>query len=163
MLASMFDRDAARQKLLRILVAVAVVLGAAAFLLGRLPGLDIYRGETYVETRPIVEQWNWFLGFLVGMLAPGFVVWRRPRLAYALLWSLWVVAFVAVVLVATFDLGNWDVRVVVLPAHAVFVRVMWSLLAHLIAIVPLACGVFWWVTRDRPAAPPLPTARVISR
>ena len=39
---------------------------------------------------------------------------------------------------------------------------MVSLLFLLIAIVPIACGVYAWVTRDRrPAPPTLPVARLV--
>jgi hypothetical protein len=156
------DREVAKRTMLRILVAIAATLAATSFVFGFFPGVEVYRRETFIETRAVVEHWNWFLGILVMLLAPGAIVWRHPRIGYALLWSIWTIAMTVLVFVATFELGEWGVRTVALWPHAVFGFLMFSLLFLLIAIVPIACGVYWWVTRgsnERPVT--LPVARLV--
>jgi hypothetical protein len=160
----MLETMAGRRLLLRILVALAFILAAFAFVLGFLPGAHVYRYDVFVETVDVVESWNWFLGYLVLLLAPGVVVWRRPRIAFALAWSLWTVGVTVLLLVATFDFGDWSVRHVVLPAQQVFGYTMAALLGHLILVVPVACAIAWWFTRERPEPPvTLPMARVVRR
>ena len=149
---------------LRVLVAIIVTLAAMAFVFGFFPGIEVYRRESFVETRAVIEHWNWFLGILVLLLVPGAVVWTRPRIAYALLWSMWTIGLSMVVFLATFDLGEpgaWTTRTVALWPHAVFGLLMFAVLFLIIAVVPIACAVLWWITRERPVTITLPTARVI--
>jgi hypothetical protein len=156
------DRELAKRTLLRILVAIAVTLGATAFMFGFFPGVEVYRRDVFIETRAVIENWNWFLGLLVILLAPGLLVWRTPLISYALLWSIWTIVVAVLAFIASFDLGDWGIRTVALWPHAVFGVLMFSLLLLLIAVVPVACGVFAWVTRDRVIPQPeLPVARVI--
>ena len=143
-------------------VALTLALAAAAFVLGFFPGIEIYRGTDFVETRQVVERWNWCLGILLLLVAPGIVVWARPRIAYALLWSLWTIASSVIVFLATFDLGDWSVRTVELWPMHVFGLVIFALLFTIIAVIPIGCAVYWWVTRERPFRPVLPVARVIT-
>ncbi|MBA3501263.1 MAG: hypothetical protein M4D80_25090 [Myxococcota bacterium] len=153
--------------MLRVLVAIAATIAATGFVFSFFPGLEVYRitsgrSETlYVDTLPVVEHWNWLLGVLVILLAPGAVIWRKPRISYALLWSLWAIAVATLVFVATFQLGDWGVRTVALWPHAVFGFLMSGLLFLVIAIVPIACGAYWWMTRERPVRPMLPVARLV--
>jgi hypothetical protein len=145
--------------MLRVLVAVAATTAAIAFVFSFFPGIELYRHDVYIDTLPVVEHWNWLLGILVILLAPGALLWQKPRISYALLWSLWTIAVSTLVFVATFDLGDWGVRTVALWPHAVFGFLMFSLLFLLIAIIPIACAVYWWATRE-PGAP-LPVARLV--
>jgi hypothetical protein len=151
--------------MLRAMVAIATTIAATAFVFSFFPGLEIYRldayGDLFVETLPVVEHWNWLLGIFVVLLAPGAVIWRRPRIAYALLWSLWSMAIATLVFVATFDIGNWGVRTVALWPHAVFGFLLSALLFLVIAIIPIACGAYWWTMRDRTPRPKLPVARLV--
>ena len=151
----------AQRTMLRIIVAIAATIAAIAFVFSFFPGMEVYRNETFVETRPVVEHWNWLLGILVIYLAPGAVVWRAPRIAFALLWSLWTIAVTVLVFVATFDLGDWSTYTVVLWPQVMFGYVMFALVFLLIAAMPVACAVCWWVTRERPAQPQLPVARLV--
>jgi len=147
--------------MLRCGVALTIALAVAAFILGFFPGVDVYRGNDFIETRQVVERWNWSLGILVLLVAPGIVVWARPRIAYALLWSLWTIASSVIVFLATFDLGDWSVRTVELWPVKLFGLIIFSLLFTIIAVIPIACAVYWWVTRERVRRIELPTARVI--
>lgn len=155
---------------LRGLVASAVVLAATAFVIGFFPGIEVYRDDHFVETRAVVEHWNYFLGALVILLGPGAVVWMRPRMAYALLWSMWSIGLAMVLFVATFELGDLSTRTVALWPAGVFGVLVFALLFLLIAVVPVACGVLWWITRERAASPTgdkplrvaLPVARVVT-
>jgi|MudIll2142460700_1097286.scaffolds.fasta_scaffold25913_2 hypothetical protein len=157
----MSSRELALRTMLRILVVVALCLGTAGFVLGFFPGYEVYRRDVFIETRDVVEHWNMFLGMLVLYLAPGAIIWRKPSIGYALVWSLWTMAVTMVVFVATFDLGDWSVRTVHLWPYSLFTFLMLALVFLLIAVIPIACGVFWWVTRDRVQPPALPTARVV--
>ena len=147
--------------LLRSLIAIAATIATTAFVFGFFPGVEVYRKDLFLGTRPVVEHWNWLLGILVIYLAPGALIWRRPRISLALLWSMWTIAVTVVLFVATFDLGDWSVQIVQLWPSAVFGYLMSALLLLLIAVVPVACGVFWWVHRERPTPPALPTARLV--
>ena len=155
------DRDTANRVMLRIHVAIAASIAATGFVFAFFPGFEVYRHGVLVDTRPVIEQWNWLLGILVILLAPGAIVWRSPRTGYALLWSLWTIAIATLVFVGTFDLGDPRVRTVALWPHAVFGYLMVALLLHLIVVIPIASGAFWWITRDRPVRPTLPVARVL--
>ena len=157
----MSNRELALRTMLRFLVALVTTLSATAFVFGFFPGIEVYQQDAFVETRAVIVQWNWFLGVLVLLLAPGAVVWWHPRIGYALLWSLWTIALTTVVFVGTFDLGDWGLRTVALWPHAVFGFVMFAVLFLVIAIIPVACGAFWWITRERPVRPQLPIARVL--
>jgi hypothetical protein len=147
---------------LRGLVASAVVLAATAFIIGFFPGIEVYHDDAFIKTRAVVEQWNWFLGALVILLAPGVAVWMRPRMSYALLWSMWSIAVAMIMFVATFDLNDFAVRNVPLWPAEVFGVLMFALLFLLIAVVPVACGVLWWITREKPLRVELPIARVVT-
>jgi hypothetical protein len=147
---------------LRGLVASAVAIAATAFTIGFFPGIEVYHADVFIKTRAVVEQWNWFLGALVLLLAPGVVVWMRPRISYALLWSMWSIAVAMIMFVASFDLGDLAVRTVALWPAEVFGVLMFALLFLLIAVVPVACGVVWWVTREKPMRVELPIARVVT-
>jgi hypothetical protein len=155
------SREQAQATMLRVLVLIAVVLAATAFVFGFFPGVEVYRGNEYVETRAVVEQPNWFLGILVLLLAPAAGIWRAPRIAYALLWPLWAIALSVIVFAATFKLEF--IRTVSLWPDAVFGFLMFALLFLVIAVVPIACGVCWWITRDKPARVVLPVARLVLR
>ncbi len=110
----------------------------------------------------MVAHWNWLLGFLFVLLAPGVLIWRKPRIAFALLWSLWAIGAGTVGFLATFDLGNWSGKTVELWPMYAFGIVIFGLLLLLIALLPIACGVFAWVTRNRPEPPVvLAPARVV--
>lgn len=150
-----------QRTMLRILAALAATIAAIAFVFGFFPGVEVYRNDVFIETRPVVDHWNWLLGVLVIYLAPGALVWRKPRIGFALLWSLWTMTITVLVFVATFDLGDWTLQTVVLWPQALFGYLMFALVFVLIAIMPVACAVLWWVTRDRPVRPSLPTARVL--
>lgn len=147
--------------LLRALIAISATIAAMAFVFCFFPGMEVYRHEVFIETRPVVEHWNWLLGILVIYLAPGAIVWQKPRIAYALLWSMWTIAVTVLVFVATFDLGDWSVHTIVLWPQAVFGYLMFALVFLLIAVVPIACGVYWWATRERAPGPTLPVARLV--
>lgn len=149
----------AQRTMLRIIVAIAATIAAIAFVFSFFPGMEVYRNETFIETRPVVEHWNWLFGILVIYLAPGAVVWRAPRIPFALLWSLWTIAVTVLVFVATFDLGDWSTYTVVLWPQVMFGYVIFALVFLLIAAMPVACAVCWWVTRERPAE--LPVARLV--
>jgi hypothetical protein len=146
---------------LRGLVSAAAVLAVSAFIIGFFPGVEVYHDDVFIETRAVVEQWNWFLGALVILLAPGALLWMRPRMSYALLWSMWSIAVAMIMFVASFDLGDFAVRTVALWPAGVFGVLMFALLFLLIAVVPVTCGVLWWITRERPLRVELPVARVI--
>ena len=147
--------------MLRVLVALATSIAAAAFAASFFPGIEVFRHGVYVETLPVVQHWNWLLGILLIVLAPGAYLWKKPQISYALLWSVWAITVSSVVFVATFELGDWSVRTVALWPHAVFGFLMFSLMFLIIAVVPIACGVYWWATRDRAVRPTLPIARLV--
>ena len=151
----------AQHTMLRIMVAIAATIAATAFTFSFFPGMEVYRDATFIETRPVVEHWNWLLGILVVYLAPGAIVWRAPRISYALLWSVWTIAVTVLVFVATFDLGDWSTYTIVLWPQVMFGYLMFALVFLLIAVMPIACGVYWWVTREAPTRPQLPVARVL--
>jgi cellulose synthase/poly-beta-1,6-N-acetylglucosamine synthase-like glycosyltransferase len=147
--------------MLRTLIAIAATLATMAFVFSFFPSVEVYRNEELLGTRAVVEHANWLLGLLVIYLAPAALIWKRPQLPYALLWSIWTVIVTAVAYMATFDLGNWSVHTVQLWPAAVFGYLMSALLVLLIIVVPVACGVFWWIKRARPPRPTLPTARLV--
>jgi hypothetical protein len=147
--------------MLRTLIAIAATVATMAFVFSFFPGVEVYRNGEFLGTRPVVEHANWLLGLLVIYLAPGALLWKQPRLPYALLWSIWTVIVTGVAFVATFDLGDWSLRTVQLWPAAVFGYLMSALLVLLIIVVPIACAVFWWFTRERPAPTSLPTARLV--
>lgn len=182
------DRDVIRRKLLRTFCLIAGGLATAALILGFLPGTETYRDTNdcfgnalgglfsahhgrrppceshyvYVATTPVVAHWNWLLGFLFMLFAPGILIWRKPRIAFALLWALWAIGAGTVGFLASFDLGDWSVKTVELWPIYAFGVVMFGLLLLLIALLPIACGVFAWVTRNRPEPPVvLAPARVV--
>ncbi|MBA3393735.1 MAG: hypothetical protein H0T89_13895 [Deltaproteobacteria bacterium] len=182
------DRDTLRRKLLRTFCVIAGGLATAALILGLLPGSETYRDTNdcfghalgglfshgrrspceshwvYVATTPVVAHWNWLLGFLFVLLAPGVLIWRNARIAFALLWSLWAIGAGTIGFLASFDLGDWSVKTVELWPMYAFGIVIFGLLLLLIALLPIACGVFAWVTRNRPEPPPaLPRATVVDR
>lgn len=147
--------------MLRTLIAIAATIATMAFVFGFFPGIEVYRGEDLLETRPVVEHANWLLGLLVLYLAPGALLWRSPALPYALVWSIWTVIVTGIAFLAMFDLGDWSVRTRQLWPAAVFGYLMSALLVLLILVMPIACAVYWWATRARPVRPALPAARVV--
>lgn len=98
--------------------------------------------------------------YLVGLLVPGVLLWFHPLLRYALLWPVWTIVATVVLLTATFELDLMTHTIRLWPAH-VFAIAMIAILATLILIVPLGCGVFALATRSR--AVELPRAVIARR
>lgn len=149
------------RRMLRTLIAIVATVAATAFVVGFFPGAVLYRGDELIGTRAVVEHANWLLGVLALYLVPGAVIWRRPRIAHALLWSMWSVALTVLVVIATFDHSDLAPGMIMLWPSVVFGYLMSSLLFLLIAVMPIACGVSWWLARTRTARPVFPRARVV--
>jgi hypothetical protein len=186
MLEGMSDRDVAKRRMLRTVCVVAGALGVGMLALGALPGFAVYADSancfgrafagvfshghaspcesSYVlhhTERVIDEPLSWLA--LVGILGFGVLVWVRPKLRFALLWSLATVGLGALAVVASFELHLFD-RVVQLWPSQVFGLLAVALIFLLIAFVPAACAVFLWIYRTRPTPPPeLPRATVVER
>lgn len=157
----MSDREIVRQLVVRILVVIALVLGALCCLFGFARAFEVYRGDVFVGLRSVADHWNWFFGAIVMLLLPGMLVWRTPRLGSALLWSMWTVFVATLLFLGTYDLAESGLRVVELWPLRAFRFAMFGLLVHLVAIVPFTCAIAWFVTRERTQRPVLPIARVV--
>lgn len=180
----MTDVNRAKRGMLRVLCGLAAVLGAGMFAVGWLPGTDVYRDgnncfgralagvfvhggsgdcdSRYVlsHTERVIEHASTWLALGL-MLVPGILVWIKPRLRFALLWSLLAIPSGALALASSFDLHLFEQTVTLWPAQ-VFALLGLSLFTLLLLVIPAACTVFAYVTRTKPPAPPdLPVARVI--
>ena len=155
---------AARRIFLRIVVVLAFVLGAIAYVVGFFPGAHVYEDGVYRGTIDVVETPNWFAGFLLVLLLPGILLWRRPELQHGLAWSLWTLLVTMLCVIATLDFsGNERVYVKMLASH-VFSATITALFGLLIVALPVASGAVWWFTRERREPPvTLPRARVVPR
>ena len=154
----------ARRIVLRIIIVLAWALAAIAIVLGFFPGAEVFERGVYVDTVTVGGRANWAAGYVLLLVLPGVFLWRRPQLAYGLLWSLWTIGVTVLLLVATFDLSSGDRMHVPLPALRAFALTMKGLLGLLILALPVASALVWWLTRERPEPPvSLPRARVVSR
>jgi hypothetical protein len=159
-----------KPKLLRGTVIVMSMLGVAAAVLCFVPAVAVYQrscisGAVDLGTRgPVEHPLGMALYFLV-VLAPGMLVWRKPTLERALLWSLLTLLSSIALLVITvvpldaphiYTVHRW-------PAH-VFAGIATTFVANLILTLPLGCLGFAIATRKRPPPKPeFPRARVIVR
>lgn len=179
--------DRLQTRLLRALVLAATVLGVAAAILGFVPSVDVYEDSSDcfgralsslfamhggagacestwepVATRSAAEQPAEMAAYFLTLVAPGLVVWRRPRAAYALAWTLFAMVATFAMIVLTFELfGGWGVRTVERWPAQLYGAVSSALLIELIVVIPLACVVLAIVARLRPRPPALPEARVV--
>jgi hypothetical protein len=184
-------REHLKAKLLR---GTAIVLGALAVLAAILccvPSVEVYEDRSdcfghalgslfafehghrgpcvqswsYVETRTPVDHPFGMAVYFMLLAVPALVVWQRPRLRFAIVWTVFTVAATFAMVVATFELfGDWGKRTVDLWPAQLFAGVATALVGSLIIVVPLGCLVFHVVTRTRMPRPPgLPEARLIER
>ncbi|MDQ3367647.1 MAG: hypothetical protein M3680_19675 [Myxococcota bacterium] len=183
----MAERDDSKRRLLRTVCLIAGALGVAMLGLGALPGLEVYAdarnclGHAFAGVfshggsssacephyvldhteRVLAEPLAWLA--LIAIVGFGVLVWFRPKLRYALLWSLVTIGLGALALVAMFDLRLFEHTVALWPSRAFGVLAL-ALFFHLIAVVPIACACFAWLTRTRPEPPPeLPRATLVDR
>ena len=175
MITAMTARDRAKRTMLRMLCLIAAALAVALFGLGWLPGTEVYRdihgcsmtleGAPWpsaactphyelLGVRDVVASRGWLVALLIAMLAPGAFVWWRPRLRFALLWSLISTGVAVFGLVLSFQPGGWDLRLVELWPMRAFDVLLFALLLLQIALVPIACGAFVVIAHDR--TPPRP-------
>jgi hypothetical protein len=181
-----YDRCMDR-RLLRGIVLLATLLGVAAAVLAFVPAVEVYedggdcfghalaslfaldgaagRCESawvYVGTRTAAEHPAQMAAYFLVVIAPGLVVWRRPRPALALAWTIAVVIATFVMVVVTFELfGDWGVRTVALAPARLYGGAASALLVLLIVILPVACAVLAIAGRRRPHLPELPEARAL--
>ncbi len=182
----MAERDDSKRRLLRAICLIAGALGVGMLGLGALPGLEVYEdtrnclGQAFAGVfshgggsscepnyvldhteRVLQEPLAWLA--LLAMMSFGVVVWLRPKLRFALLWSLVTVGLASLALVAMFDLRLFTHTVPLWPSR-VFAILALALFFLLIAALPVACAAFAWLHRTRPAPPPeLPRATVVER
>jgi hypothetical protein len=183
-------RDYVRTRFLRVSVLVIVVLGAAAIVISMIPSVEVYKdandcfghalGRVFsahgggrsscesswvlVDTRPPANVAS-MLSYLAIVLAPAMVIWKWPRLGFAVAWSPWTMVASVVMILSTFELfGDFALRTKQLPLAHVFDWVMVVLLVGLMLVIPVATLVIGIATRKRPPPPPVfPTARVVER
>ena len=110
----------------------------------------------FVESRRVSENPLGLLVLLLGLLAPGAAVWRRPRLVTALLWSVTVTSVVVGYFAFFFSLNFEGMfsssRTVELWPAQLFSNLLLSLFVLLVAIVPLTCGVLACINADAKVA-----------
>jgi hypothetical protein len=166
------DDEWVKARLLRGIVLAAMALGAAAVVLAMFPGVKMYErfhdGWKFMGTRSAAEHPWWMLASGIVMLAPGVLVWLRPQLSYACLWSMIAFGTTLLWFVATIDHNGravqWWFRTVELWPATWFGYAIVLLVGGLVVALPMFCGVFALVTHRRERArPQLPVARVVRR
>lgn len=167
------DDERVKARILRSIVLAAFAVGLAAVVLALLPGVEVFTerddGHRVVATRSAAEYPLWMLVWGIAVLAPGALVWFRPRLTYACLWSMCALFATAMWFVVTSDpvVGRrgleWQ-RVVELWPATWWGYAMVLLVGGLIVALPVFCGAFALVTGHRDGVrAQLPTARALRR
>lgn len=181
------DRERGKRLMLRILCGLAGACGLGIFAMGALPGLEIYTDVndcvghalaglaahgggrpceshyTLQHTERVLDTPLQWLAIAL-LLAPGVLVWLRPKLRFALLWSVLAIPCGYLAVMASFDLHLFERTVALWPLN-VFEPLALGLFVLLLLVIPIACLVFAIYTRRRkPGSPPggvLPSARVV--
>lgn len=177
------DHERGKRRMLRILCGLAGACGLGIFAIGWLPGSEIYTdandcfgralgalaahgGRHGCEPRYTLdhtelvldEPLQWLALALV--LAPGVLVWLRPRLRFALLWSALAVPCSYLGFVAWFDLKLFARTEALWPSQ-VFAPFAIGLLVMVLLVIPISCLVFAIHARARKSGARLPRARVV--
>jgi hypothetical protein len=165
----MIDREPAARLMVRAFTVIAGGLVLAIGVLGFFPGYEVYRHGTLDEVRAVSNAPHWLLGVVLASGALGVHVWRRPRIANVLLWSLLSVGLFGFALAFTsppLDLAYRD-SALARPAATLANGALLGLIAIQIVVLPVACGVFALVVQARRARRPrparLPVATVYRR
>ncbi|MCW5801446.1 MAG: hypothetical protein KIT31_03475 [Deltaproteobacteria bacterium] len=166
-----------KARILRGIVLAAFGVGLAALVLALLPGVEIFAERSDgnrvawrpVGTRSAAEHPLGMLVWGVAVLAPGALVWFRPRLTYACLWSMCALVATTMWFVVTTDPvptrhGSQWLRVVELWPATWWGYTIVLLIGGLVVALPVFCGAFAFVTGRRDGVrPQLPAARVLRR
>lgn len=146
------DREPARRLFLRTFCVATWALTFAFTVLALLPGYLVEQGGVGVRI-PVASSpaWLaplWLLVVTATLAAVGGLVWRRPCLGNALLWSMTSIGCAGLLLALTaapiLPPGG---RVVVLPAAVIGNQVLLALLLVQLVLLPAACGLFALATR----------------
>jgi hypothetical protein len=188
--------DPAKARLLRTACAVVAAMAVALVMLSTMRGSQVYRDRNACGARAwtalsfehraqVACEPDWaFVGtervadplataaFLALLLLPGLLVWYRPRISFAILWAFADLAIAWLVFLWTFRVDDWaaSMRTVELWPAQLYGAILVALLASVIAILPIACGVYALLARftrapveeELPPPAPLPAARIVS-
>ncbi|MDB4960956.1 MAG: hypothetical protein JWP01_955 [Myxococcales bacterium] len=99
------------------------------------------------ETRTPVDSPLANAFYVAIVLLPGLLVWFRPRLLFALLWSAWALGVTYVMLAATFNLRNLFKHAVHSPLAHAFDAAAATVLVGVTVVVPVGWMIFALVTR----------------
>lgn len=150
---------------LRGCVLLLSALALAAIGIGTLPGHALYINGALIERTAAGSEG--FAQFALCLLAPGALLWFRPRIGIAMVWS--AISWVTVMGLLVFG-GNHDSMgmVTLWPAKAMFGLIAPVLFTLLIGM-PFGVAIYEAMARRSGARvisrtnPSLPAARVISR
>lgn len=175
-----------KRRMLRILCGLAGACGLVILAIGGLPGREIYTDAsncfghalaafgahgryrcephyTLDHTELVLDRpLQWLV--LALLLAPGVLVWLRPKLRFALLWSVLAIPCGYLAVMAWLDLHLFA-RTVALWPWQVFELLALGLFVLVLLVIPIACIVFAVHARMRKPEPPpkgaSPAARVV--
>jgi hypothetical protein len=166
------DDERTKARVLRIIVVVAMSLGAAAVVLAMLPGVEVWAGGSVgwrrIDARSAAEHPWWMLAWGIVMLGPGVLVWFRPQLTFACLWSMIAFGATAMWFVATNDMPGRNtsmyMRYVDLWPSRWFGYIVVIVVGGLVVALPMFCAAFAVITGRRDGVrATLPTARIHRR
>jgi hypothetical protein len=178
------ERD--KRRMLRILCGLAGACGLVILAIGGLPGREIYtdvnncfgralgafgtHGRHHCESHYTLHHTELVLDgplqwlAIALLLAPGVLVWFRPKLRLALLWSMLAIPCGYLAVMASLDLHLFERTVALWPSQ-VFGPLALGLFVLVLLVIPISCIVFAVYTRMRKPKPPpkgvFPTARAV--
>lgn len=164
-----------KRRMLRILCGLAGACGLVILAIGGLPGRKIYtdanncfghalaalgaHGRYRCEPHYTLDHTERVLDgplpwlTLALLLPPGVLVWFRPKLRFALLWSVLAIPCGYLAVLASLDLHLFA-RTVALWPWRVFEPLALGLFALVLLVIPISCLVFAVYTRIRKPEPP---------
>jgi hypothetical protein len=168
------DDERTKARILRGIVAAVLGLGLLAFVLALMPAIEVWKdmgpdfGWRRVDARSAAEHPASMIVWGLFVVGPGVLVWFRPRLTFACLWSLIALGATTMWFVVTADMPGYLPTIYVhyvskWPAQA-FDLVVVFLVGSIVVALPVFCGAFAFITgRLETVAATLPAARVVRR
>jgi hypothetical protein len=142
------DSEPDKRLMLRGFCLVTGALAAALAVLGFFPGYESYSGDGHPEVAPVANAPFGLALMMAIVVAIAVHVWRRPLLANALLGSMISVGTSVFLLALTAPPFESD-HFLALRAAAIANQLVLALVVVQIVALPVACGLFAWVTRAR--------------